>query len=153
MPGKFFDDLAPGMHFRHANGRTVTEMDNVLFSALTMNSQPLHLNEDFAAKTPFGARIVNGIFTLGLVVGLTVPELTEGTIVANLGYERITHPNPVFHGDTVYAETEVLETRPSRSRPDVGIVRLKHWGKKPDGTVVLEFERTVMFLRKEVSNG
>lgn len=152
MPGKFFDDLAPGMRFRHANGRTVTEMDNVLFSALTMNSQPLHLNEDFAAKTPFGARIVNGIFTLGLVVGLTVPELTEGTIVANLGYERITHPNPVFHGDTVYAESEVLETRPSRSRPDVGIVRLKHWGKKPDGTIVVEFERTIMFLRKEISN-
>lgn len=153
MPGKFFDDLHAGMRFRHTNGRTVTEMDNVLFSALTMNTQPLHLNEDFAAKTPFGARIVNGIFTLGLVVGLTVPELTEGTIVANLGYEHVTHPNPVFHGDTIYAETEVLEVRPSRSRPDVGIVRLKHWGKKPDGTVVVEFERTVMFLRKEAANG
>lgn len=153
MPGKFFDDLHAGMRLRHVNGRTVTEMDNVLFSALTMNTQPLHLNEDFAAKTPFGARIVNGIFTLGLVVGLTVPELTEGTIVANLGYERITHPNPVFHGDTIYAETEVLETRPSRSRLDAGIVRLKHWGKKPDGTVAIEFERTVMFLRKEVPNG
>jgi acyl dehydratase len=116
---------------------------------LTMNSQPLHSNEDFASKTQFGQRIVNGIFTLGLVTGLTVSELTEGTIVANLGYERVVHPNPLFHGETVYAETEVLEMRESKSKPNVGIVRLKHWGKKPDGTVVVEFERTVMFLKKE----
>ena len=96
-------------------GRTITEMDNTLFCALTMNTQPLHLNEDFAAQTQFGQRIVNGIFTLGLVVGLTVSELTEGTVVANLGYDRVVHPNPVFHGDTIYVETEVLEKRESRS--------------------------------------
>jgi acyl dehydratase len=148
MAGKYYDDLEPGQRIRHSLGRTVTETDNVLFSALTMNTQPLHLNEDFAATTQFGQRIVNGIFTLGLVVGLTVSELTEGTIVANLGYERVTHPNPVFHGDTIYAETEVLEKRPSKSRPDVGIVRLKHWGRKPDGTVVVEVERSVMFLKR-----
>jgi itaconyl-CoA hydratase len=148
MAGKFFDELEVGQKFRHSNGRTLTEMDNVLFSMLTMNTQPLHSNEDFAAKTAFGARIVNGLFTLGLVTGLTVAELTEGTIVANLGYDKVLHPNPAFHGDTVYAESEVLEKRESKSRPDVGIVRLKHWGKKPDGTVVVEFERTVMFLRK-----
>src|SRR5512147_1676731 len=144
MPGKFFDELEVGMKFKHA-GRTVTEMDNVLFSALTMNTQPLHVNEDFAAKTQFGQRIVNGIFTLGLVVGLTVPELTEGTIVANLGYERVVHPHPVFHGDTIYVESEVLEKRPSKSRADVGIVRLKHIGRKQDGTAVVEVERSVMF--------
>jgi itaconyl-CoA hydratase len=148
MAGKYFDELEVGQRFRHSNGRTLTEMDNVLFSMLTMNTQPLHSNEDFAAKTAFGARIVNGLFTLGLVTGLTVAELTEGTIVANLGYDKVLHPNPAFHGDTVYAESEVLEKRESKSRPDVGIVRLKHWGKKPDGTVVVEFERTVMFLRK-----
>ena len=148
MTGKYYDDLAVGMKIRHAAGRTITEMDNTLFCALTMNSQPLHLNADFAAQTQFGRRIVNGIFTLGLVVGLTVPELTEGTIVANLGYERVLHPNPVFHGDTVYAETEVLEMRPSRSKPHLGVVRLKHWGKKPDGTIVVELERTVLFLRR-----
>ncbi len=148
MTGKYYDDLEVGMKIRHATGRTITEMDNTLFCALTMNTQPLHLNADFAAQTQFGQRIVNGIFTLGLVVGLTVPELTEGTIVANLGYERVVHPNPLFHGDTVYAETEVLEMRPSRSKPHLGIVRLKHWGKKPDGTVVVELERTVLFRRR-----
>jgi len=148
MTGKYYNDLEVGMKLRHSNGRTVTEMDNVMFSMLTMNTQPLHCNEDFAGKTQFGQRIVNGIFTLGLITGLTVPELTEGTIVANLSYERVVHPNPLFHGETVYAETEVLEMRESRSRPDVGIVHLKHWGKKPDGTVVVEFERTVMFLKK-----
>lgn len=148
MPGKYYDDLQVGERMRHSQGRTVSEMDNVLFCALTMNSQPLHLNEDFAAQTVFGRRIVNGIFTLGLVVGLSVAELTEGTIVANLGYEKVLHPNPVFHGDTIYAESEVLEKRLSRSQPGRGIVRLRQRGLKPDGTVVLEVERTVLFLRR-----
>ncbi len=150
MAGKYYDDFEVGDRFQHSLGRTVTEMDNVLFSSLTMNTQPLHVNEDFAARTQFGQRIVNGIFTLGLVVGLTVGELTEGTIVANLGYERVVHPNPLFHGDTVYVETEVLEKRPSRSAPERGIVRLKHIGRKQDGTVVVEVERTVMFLKRPV---
>ena len=148
MTGKYYNELEVGMKIKHANGRTVTEMDNVMFSMLTMNTQPLHSNEDFASKTQFGQRIVNGIFTLGLVTGLTVPELTEGTIIANLGYERVVHPNPLFHGETVYAESEVMEMRESKSKPNVGIVRLRHWGKKPDGTVVVEFERTVMFLKE-----
>jgi itaconyl-CoA hydratase len=146
MPGKYFDELAVGMKFKHG-GRTVTEMDNVLFSALTMNTQPLHVNEDFASKTEFGQRLVNGVFTLGLVVGLTVAELTEGTIVANLGYDKVVHPNPAFHGDTIYAESEIIEKRESKSRPDAGIVRIKCTGTKPDGTIVVEFERTVMFLK------
>jgi acyl dehydratase len=148
MPGKYLEDLEVGQHFRHALGRTVTEADNTLFCALTMNSQPLHLNEDFASRTQFGQRIVNGLYTAGLVVGLTVSELTEGTVVANLVYERIVHPNPVFHGDTIYAETEVLEKRDSRSQPDRGIIRLKHIGRKADGTVVVEMERTVLVLKR-----
>src|SRR5512146_3388170 len=148
MPGKFFDELEVGMKFKHALGRTVTEMDNVLFSALTMNTQPLHVNEDFASKTEFGQRIVNGIFILGLVVGLSVPELTEGTIVATLGYDRVVSPHPVFHGDTIYADSEVLEKRESKSRPEAGIVRLKHRGRKSDGTIVIELERTAMFLKR-----
>jgi acyl dehydratase len=150
MPGKYYEDLEVGQQIRHSQGRTVTEMDNVLFCALTMNTQPLHINEDFASRTPFGQRIVNGIYTLGLVVGLAVPDLTEGTILANLGYDKVTHPNPVFHGDTIYVESEVLEKRPSRSRPEVGLVRLKHTGRKADGTIVIEFERTVMFLKRPV---
>jgi acyl dehydratase len=152
MPGKYFDELKVGQRFNHALGRTVTEMDNVLFSALTMNTQPLHVNEDFAARTEFGRRVVNGVFTLGLVVGLTVADLTEGTIVANLGYDKVVHPHPVFHGDTIYAESEVLETRETKSRNDAGIVRIKCIGKNQDGTVVVEFERTVMFLKREESN-
>ena len=135
------------MKFQH-EGRNVTEMDNVLFSALTMNSQPLHVNEDFASKTEFGQRLVNGVYTFGLVVGLTVPELTEGTIVANLGYDKVVHPHPVFHGDTIYAESEIIEKRESKSRPNAGIVRIKCTGRKPDGTIVVEFERTAMFLKK-----
>lgn len=148
MPGKYFDELEVGQIIRHANGRTITEMDNTLFSVLTMNPQPLHLNEDFASKTQFGQRIVNGLLTMSLVVGLTVSELTEGTVVANLGYDNVRHPRPVFHGDTIYVESEVLEKRDSRSQPDRGIVRLRHYGKKPDGTVVVEVERTVLFLKK-----
>jgi itaconyl-CoA hydratase len=148
MPGKYFEDLSVGDRFKHTQGRTVTEMDNTLFCALTMNTQPLHLNEDFASQTNFGHRIVNGIFTLGLVVGLSVSDLTEGTVVANLGYDKVVHPNPVFHGDTIYAKSEVIEKRESRSHSDRGIVRLKHTGCKLDGTIVVEFERTVLFLRK-----
>jgi acyl dehydratase len=148
MPGKYYEDLEVGQRFQHTQGRTVTEMDNVLFSALTMNTQPLHVNEDFASKTRFGQRIVNGIFTLGLVIGLVVPDLTEGTILANLGFEKVTYPQPVFHGDTIYAESEVLEKRLSRSHPEAGIARLKHTGRKPDGSIVIEVERTVMFLKK-----
>lgn len=152
MAGKFFDELEVGMKITHSLGRTITEMDNVLFSTLTMNPQPLHLNEDFASKTQFGQRIVNGIFTLGVVVGLTVGELTDGTIIANLSYERVNHPQPVFHGDTVYVETEVLEKRESQSKPDRGIVRLKHLGKNQHGEVVCEVERSVLFLKKAGRN-
>lgn len=149
MAGRYFDELAPGMVIRHSLGRTITEMDNVLFSALTMNTQPLHLNEDFAQKqSPFGRRIVNGIFTLGLAVGISVPELTEGTLVANLGYDNVRHPHPMHHGDTLYVESEVLEVRPSRSRPDQGIVRFRHTGRNQDGVVVIEFERTALMLKR-----
>ena len=148
MSGKYFDELHVGQRFEHPLGRTVTEMDNVLFSALTMNTQPLHINEDFAAKTQFGQRIVNGIFTLGLAVGLTVSDLTEGTIVANLGYESVQHPHPLYHGDTLYVSTEVLEMRPSRSQMDRGVVRLKHSGRNQHGVVVIELTRTVLFLTK-----
>jgi acyl dehydratase len=148
MPGKYFEDLEPGSVFAHALGRTITEADNTLFCAITGNTQPLHLNADYAAKTPFGQRLVNGVLTMGLVVGLSVSDVTEGTIVANLGYDKVVHPHPVFHGDTIYAETVVIDKRESASRPDCGIVRLKQTGRKPDGTVVVELERTVMFYKR-----
>jgi len=148
MPGKYFEDLAPGQRYRHTTARTITEADNTLFCALTMNTQPLHVNAEFAAKSEFGQRIVNGIFTLGLLVGLTVSDLTDGTIVANLSYDRVVHPLPVFHGDTLSAESEVLETRPSGSKPDRGIVRLRHRGLNQRGELVIEVDRTVLFLRR-----
>ena len=148
MSGKYFNDLEEGMTIHHSLGRTITETDNVLFNALTMNTQPLHLNEDFSSKTQFGKRIVNGILTLGVVIGITVNELTAGTIVANLGYEKVEHPKPVFHGDTIYVETQVLEKRASRSKPDRGIVKLKHLGKNQGGDVICEVERTVLFLKR-----
>src|SRR5260221_2815978 len=148
MSGKYYEDLEVGAHFRHSLGRTVSEVDNVLFSSLTMNPQPLHLNEQFASTTMFGKRIVNGIFTMGLVVGLSVAELTDGTIVANLGYEKVLHPHPVYHGDTIYAETEGLDKRESKSNPDRGIVRLQQIGRNQEGVVVVELERSVLFLRR-----
>ncbi len=149
MGGKYYEDLEVGMVIRHELGRTLTEMDNVLFSTLTMNPQPLHLNEDFASKTEFGRRIVNGIFTMGVVVGITVGDLTSGTIIANLGYEAVKHPHPLFHGDTLYVETEVIAKRESKSRSDAGIITLKHIGRNQDGTICIEFTRTALFLKRE----
>jgi len=148
MSGKFYEDLDEGMIIQHSLGRTITEADNIFFNALTMNTQPLHMNEDFSSKTQFGKRIVNGILTLGIVIGISVNEITAGTIVANLGYEKVDHPKPVFHGDTIYVETQVLEKRASRSKPDRGIVKLKHIGKNQSGQVVCEVERTVLFLKR-----
>jgi acyl dehydratase len=148
MTGKYFEELEVGQVFRHSTGRTISEMDNTLFCALTLNSQPIHTNADFAAGTEFGQRIVNGLFTLGLVVGLSVHDLTEGTIVANLGYDKVNHPSPVFHGDTIYGQSEVLSKRESTSRPNAGIVRLRQVGRKQDGTVVVELERTALFLKR-----
>ena len=148
MSGKYFEELEVGDRIQHALGRTITEADNVFFCALTMNTQPLHLNADFAAKSQFGRPIVNGLLTLSLAVGMTVPDLTEGTIVANLGYEDVSHPSPMFPGDTLYVESEVLDKRLSRTRPDRGIVRLRHTGRNQDGAVVVRFERVVMFLRR-----
>lgn len=151
MPGKYYEELEVGTLIKHNVGRTITEMDNVLFSTLTMNPQPLHLNEDFARNTQFGQRIVNGIFTLGLAVGLTVAELTQGTLVANLGYENVNHPHPMYHGDTLYVETKVVSKRESKSKPDRGIVRFQHIGRNQHGTIVLEFERTALMLKKSVA--
>jgi acyl dehydratase len=152
VAGKYFDELQTGQIIHHDLGRTITEADNTLFCALTLNTQPLHLNADFASKTAYGQRIVNGILTLGLVVGITVPDLTQGTIIANLGYERIAHPHPVFHGDTLYVETEVIGKRESQSRPEAGIVTLKHTGRNQEGVVVIEVTRSALFLKRPAAS-
>ncbi len=148
MPGKYYEDLEPGMIIKHELARTITEADNVLFSSLTMNTQPLHINEDFAAKTQFKQRIVNGLLTMSLVVGISVNDLTIGTIIANLGYENVSHPAPVFHGDTIYVETTVVARRESKSRPDTGVVTLKHIGRNQDDVVVCEVTRSALFLKR-----
>jgi len=148
MSGLFFEDLPVGTKIKHELGRTITESDNTIFSMLTMNLQPLHTNEDFASKTQFGKRIVNGIFTLGVVVGITVNDITAGTIIANLGYENVKHPHPMFHGDTVYVETEITASRESKSRPNAGIVTMKHIGHNQNGDVVVEVTRSALFLKK-----
>lgn len=148
MTGKYFDDLEVGMRIQHSLGRTLTDTDNILFSSLTMNTQPLHINADFASKTEFGRPLINGIFTLGLVVGITVTELTAGTIVANLGYEDVKHPHPMFAGDTLYVETEITAMRESRSRPTQGIVTMTHVGRNQDGVICIEVTRSALFLKR-----
>ncbi len=148
MAGKFYEELEIGLKIQHPLGRTITETDNVLFNSLTLNTQPLHIDEAYAQQTEFGRRIINGIFTLGLVVGISVGDLTQGTIIANLGYENIRHPHPLFHGDTVYVETEVIDRRESRSRPDCGLVTLRHVGRNQDGVICIEVTRTALFLKR-----
>lgn len=148
MAGLFFEDFHVGDTFSHASKHTITEEENLAFCAMTKNNQPLHVDKEFAAKSPFGRRLVNGILTMGLVVGLSVEELTEGTIIANLGYENVLHPAPVFHGDTISAQSEVLSKRESKSKPDRGIVRLRQVGRNQDGEIVVELERNVMVMKK-----
>ena len=124
--GRWFEDLTPGLVIDHAVTRTITEADNTLFSVMTMNPQPLHLDAAFAAESEFGERLVNSLFTLSLLIGLSVYETTHGTTVANLGFEDISFPTPVKHGDTIRAQTEVVSARESSSRPTQGIVTFEH---------------------------
>ncbi len=144
MTGMWFEDFEVGRVVRHAITRTVTEADNVLFTTMTMNPQPLHLDEEFASGTEFGTRLVNSLFTLGLVVGISVHETTLGTTVANLGFGSIEFPNPVRHGDTLRVETEVVSVRPSRSRPGQGIVELEHRGYNQRDEVVAVARRSAL---------
>ena len=126
MSGLYFEELEPGRVFQHDLRRTVTETDNLLFSTLTHNPQPLHIDAEYAAKSEFGRIVVNGTFTFSLMVGLTVYDTTLGTLIANLGYDKLQMPNPVFIGDTLRAQTEVVELRQSRSRPNAGIATFRH---------------------------
>jgi acyl dehydratase len=133
--------------YRHRPGRTITEADNVLFTTLTMNAQALHLDAAWSAEQPFGTRLVNSMLTLSLLVGLSVAQLTQGTIVANLGFEHVQFPAPMRHGDTLYAETVVLDKRPSSTRPGEGIVTFEHTGRNQDGVVVAVAIRSTLVQR------
>ncbi len=143
MPGLYFDELFVGQTFKHPITRTVTEADNVFFSALTHNPALLHLDEEYCrTETEFGQRLVNSVFTLGLMVGVSVGDTTLGTAVANLGWDEVRFPKPVFHGDTLRIETEVLELRESKSRPDQGIVVFMHRAFNQRGELVAHCKRT-----------
>jgi acyl dehydratase len=142
--GLWFEEFEPGVIYAHAPGRTVSEADNVLFTTLTMNGQALHLDAAWAATQPFGQRLVNSMFTLATIVGASVGQLTQGTIVANLGFTDVKFPHPLFHGDTLYSESEVVEKRLSASRPGQGVVTLLHTGRNQDGVVVALATRSVM---------
>lgn len=153
MAGRWFEELEVGAVFRHDVTRTVTETDNVLFNSLTMNVQPLHLDASFAAASLYGERIVNSIFTLGLVVGIPVAELTLGTTLGNLGFEEITFPAPVRHGDTLRVESEILAARASRSRPGTGIVTFAHRGYNQDDVLVCEVRRAGLMRMRPDGDG
>lgn len=148
MAGKFFDELEVGQTFQHQPGRTITEADNVFFSCLTMNPQPLHIDFHAASKAEFGRPLVNSLLTLAVTVGLSVSETTLGTTVGNLGFERIEFPKPVFHGDTLYAETEVMDKRESKSRPEWGIVTFEHRTRNQAGEVVMRARRNAMMRKR-----
>ena len=144
MTGLYFEEFEEGQVFDHAVSRTVSEMDNVLFSTLTMNPQPLHLDEEFAKGTEFGQRLVNSVFTLGLVIGLSVGETTLGTTIANLGMSEVRFPKPVCHGDTMRARTIVRGKRRSQSRQDAGIVEFEHQGINQRGETVAVCRRAAL---------
>ena len=148
MRGLYYEEFEVGHVFEHAIGRTVTEMDNTLFSCLTHNPQPLHIDHQFAANTEWGRPLVNSLFTLGLMIGISVSDMTLGTTIANLGMTDVKFGKPVFHGDTIRVKTEVVAKRESRSRPDAGIVEFHHRAYNQNGDLVAECRRQA-FMRKK----
>jgi len=151
--GLYFDELEVGAVYAHRPGRTATEADNVLFSSLTMNTQALHLDAAFSASQPFGQRLMNSMWTLSTMVGASVSQITQGTLVAQLGLSDIAFPAPLFHGDTLYTETEVVEKRLSSSRPGQGIVTLRHTGRNQQGDVVATATRVALMWCAPVEGG
>jgi acyl dehydratase len=145
--GRVFEDFEVGDIYEHPLGRTVTQADNIWFSCVTMNTNPIHFDEVYASQTAFKRPLVNSCFTLALVTGQSVIDLTMNA-VANLGWDEVKLPNPLFEGDTVYARSEVLETRESKSRPNVGLVKVKTIGVNQQGTPVIEFMRTFMIWKR-----
>lgn len=150
MAGLYFEDFSVGQEFRHPLTRTVTEMDNTMFSLLTLNPQPLHIDAHFSEKTEFGQRIFNSLYTLGIMIGMTVYDTTMGTTVANLGMTDVTFPKPVFHGDTLRATTKVLSVRESKSRPSAGIVEFEHHALNQNDEIVGKCRRMAMMHKRPV---
>lgn len=147
MTGRHFEEFSVGEVIAHDLRRTVTETDNILISTLTHNPQPLHLDAEYASATEFGRIVINGLFTFSLLVGISVHDTTLGTLVANLGYDKVAMPKPVFIGDTLRAQTRIAEVRPSRSRPDAGIVVFEHTMLNQRGETVCTCQRTALLRR------
>ena len=148
MAGLYLEEFEPGHIFRHPLRRTVTEADNVLFSMMTLNPQPLHIDFDFCAKTEWGQPLVNSLFTLGLMIGIAVNDTTVGTTVANLGMSETRFPHPLFHGDTVHVETAVKSVRASKSKPDRGIVEFEHRAYNQHDRLVAICTRQAMMMKR-----
>jgi len=148
MAGLYFEEFEPGQVIEHTTRRTVTETDNVLFSTLTLNLAPLHLDAEYSKGTIYGQRLVNSLFILGLVSGITVPETTQGTTLGNLGFNEVKFPKPVFHGDTIRVRTEIVDKRVSKSRDDSGIVTFRHLGINQRDEVVCDAVRVGLMLTK-----
>ena len=146
--GRVFEDFTVGDVYEHPLGRTLLAADNVWFSCLTMNTNPIHFDAEYASRTEFGKPLMNSCFTLALVTGQSVTDLTMNG-VANLSWDEVRMPHPLFEGDTVYSKSEVIDARESKSRPNVGIVRVKTTGVKQDGTVIIEFFRTFMVYKRD----
>ena len=145
--GRHYEQFEVGDTYSHRPGRTITETDNTWFTLLTMNTHPLHFDKEYAKKSEFGQILVNSAFTVSLIVGMSVRDVSQNAI-ANLGWKEIRLPSPVFVGDTLYAESTVLEKRESKSRPNAGIVKVSTLGKKSDGTLVCDFERTMLIPKQ-----
>jgi len=152
MPGRYFEELPVGEVIRHQVTRTVTEADNILFCSITINVQPLHIDYHFAEKSMHRRPLVNGMYTLSLMMGITVPETTLGTTEGNLGFEGVEFPAPVFYGDTIRVESEVIAARLSKSRPNLGIVTFEHRAINQDGAVVVRCRRSGLMRRKDGSH-
>ncbi len=148
MPGLYFEEFSVGQTFAHEVRRTVTEMDNMLFCSLTYNPAALHIDHEYAKGTEFGRPIVNSLFTLGLIIGLSVSDTTFGTTIANLGFEETRFPAPVFHGDTIRSETIVVAIRDSKSRPTQGIVTFDHRGFNQTNQEVAYCRRNALMMRR-----
>jgi acyl dehydratase len=153
MAGKYFEELEVGAVFHHQPGRTVTETDNLLFSTMSMNPQPLHVDAEFARNSQFGQILVNSMFTLATIIGLSVADTTLGTTVGNLGFDETRFPNPVFLGDTITAVTEVKAKRESKSRPEWGIVTFEHRGVNQRGEIVCTCLRNGMIVKRSSLTG
>lgn len=147
--GLYFEELDTEAVYVHAPGRTMTEADNVLFTTLSMNTQALHLDAAFSATQPFGRRVMNSMFTLATMVGQSVTQLTQGTLVGQLGLTDVRFPHPMYPGDTLYTQTNVLDLRPSNSRPGLGVATFAHIGRNQDGTTVAQATRVCLMFTRE----